>query len=212
MANSKYPKIKITNIVQRANDLVEIGKRDKDELLGVGLQWEMVEQLAQLAPKLDKADAVYQLVKEDGPEATRKHKIYLANCIALRSQLAQEIRDAFKTAGIKKKLHSIRRHDRKTDLVQDLNDLATIGLNYREEFKNIYFNFELAQTAAHRAKELEHEAAKIELYREDIAAEELEYRNKLYDEIYRDIFEICRCGRRAFKGDPNRLRSYRTIK
>jgi hypothetical protein len=212
MANSKYPKIKITNIVQRANDLVEIGKRDKDELLGVGLQWEMVEQLAQLAPKLDKADAVYQLVKEDGPEATRKHKIYLANCIALRSQLAQEIRDAFKTAGIKKKLHSIRRHDKKTDLVQDLNDLATIGLNYREEFKNIYFNFELAQTAAHRAKELEHEAAKIELYREDIAAEELEYRNKLYDEIYRDIFEICRCGRRAFKGDPNRLRSYRTIK
>ena len=87
-----------------------------------------------------------------------------------------------------------------------------IGLNYREEFKNIYFNFQLAQTAAHRAKELEHEAAKIELYREDIAAEELEQRNKLYDEIYRDIFEICRCGRRAFKGDPNRLRSYRTIK
>ena len=209
MTNSKYPKIKITNIVQRANDLVEIGKRDKDELLGVGLQWEIVEQLAELAPKLDKADAVYQLAREDGPAATRKHKIYLADCIALRSRLAQEIRDAFTAIGNKKKLPGFGKHRKQTDLVQDLNDLATIGLNYREEFKNIYFNFELAQTAAHRAKELDHEVAKIVLMREDIATKELQDRNLLYVTIYKYTLEICRCGRRAFRGNPNRLRSYR---
>ena len=59
---------------------------------------------------------------------------------------------------------------------------------------------------------VESSEAKIELYREDVAAEELEQRNKLYDEIYRGIFEICRCGRRAFRGVPKLLQCYRTIK
>jgi hypothetical protein len=86
--------------------------------------WENVEKMDILIPELTYAHAEVQLQKEAITGETRKHKEYVKECKVLRSRLAQNIRAAFKSCGINKKLPIFSKHLQKIDLIQDLNDLV----------------------------------------------------------------------------------------
>jgi len=52
MEKRKYPKISITALIQRANDIATACGYDKEELLAVMLPWEKVERLAEMVKEL----------------------------------------------------------------------------------------------------------------------------------------------------------------
>ena len=165
-----------------------------------------------LIPELTYAHAEVQLQKEAITGETRKHKEYVKKCEELRSRLVRDIRDAFSSCGIKQKLPAFSKHRQKIDLIQDLNDLATLCRNCKDVFTNIYFNFKLSEQAAIHSKQLSLEVARIDLLHETNTSDEVEKRNKIYFDMFNQMAAICRCGRNAFWDQPERRKLYRSIK
>jgi hypothetical protein len=212
MADRRKPKISIAKIVQRGNDLVMICNQDKEDLLKVGLQWEIVLKLGELVDLCSDADAQYQLRKESLRLATKLHQDFLRECKQLRSNLRETINWAFgfNYPGIK--VPSLYQNKLKTDIVQDLFDLANICRAHHIEFEKVRFDFSLAERAATVSEELSISIADLDLQRESIKHEEMYTRDLLYNEIYDTIKEICIFGRYIFKNDPARRKRYCSIK
>jgi hypothetical protein len=93
-------------------------------------------------------------------------------------------------------------------LIQDLSDIATFCRLNDGELKNTNFDFNLADKARSAVEELTDELADNDL-RKIQPSEVLEKRNRLCNELYETMVEICATGKKTFKKDPQRKKAYR---
>jgi hypothetical protein len=210
--NKTSPKVSISSIVQRANDLVFVCRNDRVELENAGLCWESVERIAILLQECSVADAEWKLRKEKLVRATADHKKFIRECRSIRSHLAANIRTAVSISGSKVKLPGLYKNWKQSDLVQDLNDLAFICNKNRTLFEKTSFDFDLATLAACRVRELSNSIANLVVDRELIVINQLSHRNLTYNELYTKIKDICVLGRKAFSENSNRKRNYYAIR
>jgi hypothetical protein len=211
MQKKNFPKKNISRLIQRANDIVVACRRDKHELTGLGLSWEKVQELAELAPVCSDIDIQYRLQKETNALATSELKDVIKKCIALRTRLAEDIRTAFGIAEVHYVLKGTWKNKTQTALVQDLNDLAVLARIYRSELERVNFDFTLAHHAACESKELSMLIATVTLDREMVTTTEQTNRYEMLISLYNKMKVICTYGRRAFAKDPVRRFAYRAI-
>ena len=212
MSKKIYPKISVSSLIQRANDLVVVCRHDLYELKLAGMDCNLVEQVALLLKECADVEAQWQLAKESNALARTRHRRYLRECRKLRSRLAENIRLAFKNADVKINLPGMHANFASAELVQDLNDLSSLCIQNRELLEKTNFNFELANTAATRAKELADAVAVLKIECEKVSSKYFSQRDVIYNELYSKVKEICRFGRVAFFDNPLRKKSYYAIR
>ncbi len=211
MKKREYPKISIGSLVQRANDLVTLCRADKGELEPAGLQWDLVNEIALLLKECSEADAKFKILKENLILERNNLRKFIKDCKNLRSCLAEMIRKSFHTIGTEVRLPQYYKNWNPEDIVQDLNDLAHICNNRRDELVKTNFDFSLSEKAAEVVPELSHYLAKIKLTQENSVSDAFEYRNRVYNELYMKMKQICFYGRRAFWDEPEHRKYYRAV-
>jgi hypothetical protein len=207
-----YPKKNIASLVQHANDLVLTCRNDRHELETAGFQWEQVERLVVLLNECSNAEAEWRLTKEKSVIATMEHRLYLQECRQIRSRLSSSIRIVIKILGVDLKIPSYKKNWTQAEIVQDLNDLAVICRINHNLFEKTCFDFQLAEHAAFKAKELAEKIADIVVKRETQLSTHLNNRNSVCSELYESIKAICLFGRKAFVDNPLRRINYHTFK
>jgi hypothetical protein len=206
-----YPKIAVADLVQRANDLAVACRRDKKELCRAGVGWQDAEKLALWAKQCAMLEAKYQYKKEHDREMTARLRERLAQCEKLRDETAKAVRSALLSIDITPEMPVFLRKRAGSDIVQDLNDIAVFCRMNSSDLKKARFDFRLADEAARTCKKLAMELAEA-MFIKTTPSELVERRNRMCRELYELAVEICDKGRKLFKNDPLRVKSYRSIK
>ena len=206
--DNNYPKIAVDSLIQRASDIVVICRKDRKELCKEGLDWKLVENLAALIDPCTDMEAEYRFQKSCDQEKTAQMQERIVQCTKLRDAMVKAVRTAFLSAGIKAAVPSFPRKQSGASLIQDLSDIAAFCCLNAGELKNTNFDFSLADKARSTIEELTNELADNDL-RKIQPSKILEKRNRLCNELYKKMVEICAAGKKAFENDPQRKKAYR---
>ena len=205
--DNNYPKIAVDTLIQRASDIVAICRKDRKELCEAGLDWKNVEKLAALIDPCTDIEAEYRLQKSCDLEKTAHMQDRMVQYTKLRDATVKAVRYAFLSAGINAAVPSFPRKRSGASLIQDLSDIATFCRLNAGELKNTNFDFNLADKARSAVEELTDELADNDL-RKIQPSEVLEKRNRICNELYETMVEICAVGKKNFKKDPQRKKAY----
>jgi hypothetical protein len=211
MKNQNYPKKNIPRLIQRANDIVVAYNRDRCELTKEGLSWELVVELAEMAPIVSDIDVQYRLQKETITLLSQTQREYECGCFMLRSELWHAINQAFLLCKLNYRLHGVSQKKSRVSLAQDLNDLSYLSTIFREQFETVHFNFALSENAAHVARELDEKVAALQIERDVLRCVDQPRRYASIIDLFEKMNTICHYGRRVFKRDPSRRLAYRKI-
>jgi hypothetical protein len=202
----KKPQIPIASLVQDANDLHYCCRADRTILENAGLDWSMVEQLPEKLSACAKAEAVWYIYKKNNKSDTFSLKEEYRKGRKLRTDLAAELRKAFKIADDTRRLPGFKNNWTRADIVQDLYDLAFIAKKNDAIIKQKYI-WELVTTAEQTAKKLSEMTAQHTINR-PTNSDQLQKRNEIAHELSSIISKIREIGRIAFKDDPKRIQCY----
>jgi hypothetical protein len=206
LLQAKNPRIPIASLVQSANDLHFCCRQDRTILENYGLDWSMVEQLPEKLSACAKAEAAWYIYKNYYKSDTLALKEEYRKGRKLRTDLAAELRNAFKIAGHTRKLPGFKKKWTRADIVQDLYDLAFAAKENDAIIKQKYI-WELVTNAEQTARKLSKMTAQHTISR-PTNSDELRKRNQIAHELSILILKIREIGRTAFKDDPERLQCY----
>ena len=206
------PKLCVESLIQRGNDLVVACLRDRPELERVGLQWLDVNTLLQSVNVCADAQASWLFERRELKIATARNERFLLQCRRFRTELADDLRNAFKAIELNIVIPGFTHNLKAADLTQDLIDLAVYCTSYKEQLQAVYFDSSNYEKACTVSREIEDRASSLHLGREILRHQIVKARNRAYTKLKKQILHICTFGRRAFKDDSLRKRDYRTIK
>jgi hypothetical protein len=171
-----------------------------------GLDWSMVEKLPEMLSACAKAEAAWYIYKKYYKSDTFTLKEEYSKGRKLRTDLAAELRKAFKIADDTRRLPGFKNNWTRADIVQDLYDLAFIAKKNDAIIKQKYI-WELVTTAEQTARKLSKMTARHTINR-PANSDQLQKRNEIAHELSSIISKIREIGRIAFKDDPKRIQCY----
>jgi hypothetical protein len=201
------PKVKVSSLIQRGNDLVAACRRDREELEASGLKWDDVEELASLVNECSSAEALWRLALENSAAERKELKAYADTCRTFRNSLVKKIRAANELSPGGLLMPRFRKKSSSAELVQDLHDVHVLCRVYAERSDGkTPFEGNPGLKALEHSRKLSLLCASTVLNREKSEALKLR-RNILYNRMYSLIQTICAPGRQVFRNDP-RKRDY----
>jgi hypothetical protein len=206
----RYPNRNVASLIQRANDLVHACRRDKQELLAAGMDWQFVERAARLIPLLAQTEAECKLDREVRWTDTANLNSFVKECRKLRTRIATDLRTAAAAHSIPLRVPPLSNKCCRSELVQALADLSFIINSFKTELQQAHFDVSLAALVGDTATKLSLQMADIVLDRE-APLPRLEKRNTYFHELRTLLISICTFGRKSFPSDTRLRRAYRTI-
>ena len=144
----KVPYMSVDIYIQEADNLWHWCIDDKDALLSVGMNPEIIESLPVRINALRKAQAIWKKVQLEQHENMKKWKKMKKESIQLKQELLSSFRFAFYgDEFLLKKVKEISKGNTNSDHIMDLLKLATLGDNNRELLSAINFDFSLLKKA-----------------------------------------------------------------
>lgn len=205
--NITYPKIPVSALIQEGNDLYLFCQTDRAALERVGLDWTLVEKLPDLVKQCSRLEALWQIYKEDAVLATKHLKEYMKDARDLRTAVASGIRDVCREAKIPVPLRNFKSDKSKAALIQDLNDIATVGETHITLLKKTNFDCTLLEKAAKMSVELAAKDA-FKAVRKPSQSEQKKVRDRCCKELYELMKTIRKAGKTAGKQNPLILKKY----
>ncbi len=210
--NEQRPKNSIGTLLEYAGFLYSACRRDKEELLQVGLQWENAELLPELLDKCAYAQSDLTITREEWARKKEELDTFIKECRKFRTRFAGELRELFKIEKIDYNVPGFKKTGRVlSSLAQDLNDLAVLYRHSRPYLKKIPYTEAMENEAVNRAMMLDEKISQYRVYKKSALKDAVKKRNDWYYKLYDLYKEICCFGRRAFPDDPRR-QNYCTIK
>ncbi len=206
LPKEKFPKLSISSLVQRGNDLTVACRQDRLELEAAGLRWEDVERLGALLQECSVTDALFKLEQEDSVTRSAALKKYVARCRRLRNKVVRELREAANSISLPLRIPNYSRSFSRSELVQDLNDLSVLCRTSQKELEEAGFDMSLAESAYEESQKLSLAIARTILDRET-ADTLLRKRNALCQHIFAFVSDICSIARLVFSKHP-RIQNY----
>lgn len=201
-------KIPISEAIQEVEDLVEWCEEDKEALVHAGLDWAIVEDLPVRAGACRYAQSVWIRDSQNKEEAQKEWKIRSQEAFDLRDELLHHYTFAFRNDPyLVRKVKSIREGHSRTDMLQDLSDLAVLGKENLDLLKAVGMDQKLLTTAADTADELSVLLATANGETSDDGCSK-EIRDKAYSYMKLAIDEICTTGQYVFWRDEERKKGY----
>jgi hypothetical protein len=182
--------------------------KDIKELVNAGIPEDLVYDLAKRVGACRQAQSNWVDSQHQPEEAEKRWNKLLKIGIRLRKKLFRAFRYAYrKNSDLIRQVSYISKDTGNADLIQDLNDLSTMGRNNPEPLKAINFDMELLDQAADLSDEMSEllNVANGERYSDDEARI---FRDKAYTFLKFAVDEIRDCGKYLFWDDPERLRYY----
>lgn len=202
------PNIPIDVFVQEAENLYHWCLDDQNTLVRVGLDWNLVTSLPLRAGACREAQSLWTKERNTRQDAEQAWKLEAPAAFGLRDQLVHDFRFAFrKSDGLLARVDEIALGDTNSDMVQDLNDLATLGRANGELLGVISFDFSLIDKAAGLADRMGDLLGATNGERKEVS-EAMQIRDKAYTYLKQAVDEIRECGKFAFWRNPDRLKGY----
>lgn len=197
----------VYTLMQEAMNLYRWAHRDRKALLGVGLDWSLVESLPARRGALSHAEALWFLADNYPAEATEAWLAAKEEAEEMRGDLIARMRLAYRESPhLLRKLDKIAEGDKDADLVQDLNDLAVSGRDNWALFRAVGGTTEHLDAAAQASDELAGLLAAHEAVSPDDAKE---LRDRAFAHLWAAVQTIHKFGKLAFRKDPRRAKGYR---
>jgi hypothetical protein len=202
------PNIPIDVFVQEAENLFHWCLDDMQELTRVGLAWDVVTSLPVRAGACREAQSLWIKERNTSQEAESKWKVEAPAAFELRDELLHQFRFAFrKDDGLLARVEEIAQGNTNADMVQDLNDLATLGKAHTDLLTNIGFDLSLLDQAADIADRMGDLLGATNGERKSVS-EAMQLRDKAYTYLKKAVDEIRECGKFVFWRNPDRLKGY----
>ena len=202
------PNIPIDVFVQEAENLYHWCLDDKEALTKVGLDWNLATTLPARAGACREAQSLWNKERNTRQEAEQAWKEQAPAAFDLRDQLLHDFRFAFrKSEGLLKRVDEIAQGDTNSDMVQDLNDLATLGKANTGLLTPISFDLTKLDLAADLSDRMGDLLGATNGERKEVS-EAMQIRDKAYTYLKLAVDEIRECGKFAFWRNPDRLKGY----
>lgn len=205
----KKPSVPIEIATQEANDLHSWNQNDMPQLLDIGLTKKFINSLPVGAGALQEAESIWLNERNKKEETYSKWLEASKDAYELRDIILHSFRYAYRNSDeISQKLKIIGLGKSHADMIQDLNDLAVIGINHSEELKKINFDMVQLDEAKTQASSLGKILADSNAA--DKSSEAKEIRDRAYTHLKNIVDEIRAAGQNIFWRTPERLKGYRS--
>lgn len=202
------PNIPIDVFVQEAENLYHWCLDDQQALTKVGLDWNLATTLPSRAGACREAQSLWNKERNTREEAEQAWKEQAPAAFDLRDQLLHDFRFAFrKSDGLLKRVDEIAQGDTNSDMVQDLNDLATLGKANTGLLTPISFDLTRLDLAADLSDRMGDLLGATNGERKEVS-ETMVMRNAAYTYLKQAVDEIRECGKFAFWRTPERFKGY----
>lgn len=202
------PNIPIDVFVQEAENLYHWCLDDQQALTKVGLDWNLATTLPSRAGACREAQSLWNKERNTREEAEQAWKEQAPAAFDLRDQLLHDFRFAFrKSEGLLKRVDEIAQGDTNSDMVQDLNDLATLGKANTGLLTSISFDLTRLDLAADLSDRMGDLLGATNGERKEVS-ETMQIRDKAYTYLKQAVDEIRECGKFAFWRNPERFKGY----
>lgn len=202
------PNIPIDVFVQEAENLYHWCLDDQQALTKVGLDWNLATTLPSRAGACREAQSLWNKERNTREEAEQAWKEQAPAAFDLRDQLLHDFRFAFrKSEGLLKRVDEIAQGDTNSDMVQDLNDLATLGKANTGLLTPISFDLTRLDLAADLSDRMGDLLGATNGERKEVS-ETMVMRNAAYTYLKQAVDEIRECGKFAFWRTPERFKGY----
>ncbi len=202
------PNIPIDVFVQEAENLYHWCLDDQQALTKVGLDWNLATTLPSRAGACREAQSLWNKERNTREEAEQAWKEQAPAAFDLRDQLLHDFRFAFrKSEGLLKRVDEIAQGDTNSDMVQDLNDLATLGKANTGLLTPISFDLTRLDLAADLSDRMGDLLGATNGERKEVS-ETMQIRDKAYTYLKLAVDEIRECGKFAFWRNPERFKGY----
>ncbi len=196
--------------IQEADNLYQWCQEDKDTLTGLGLSWELVEDLPVRSGALREAESLWNAERFTRQEASETWEEESAAAYDLRDELLQYFRFAFRNdPGLSEQVRRIARGRGHADMIQDLNNLCILGKQNPGLLANINFDMSLLDKAAEKADQMAQLLAEANTERAEYK-EAKKIRNQAFTHLKEAVDEIYKYGRFAFRDNHERRKGYRS--
>ena len=202
------PNIPIDVFVQEAENLYHWCLDDQQALTKVGLDWNLATTLPSRAGACREAQSLWNKERNTREEAEQAWKEQAPAAFDLRDQLLHDFRFAFrKSEGLLKRVDEIAQGDTNSDMIQDLNDLATLGKANTGLLTSISFDLTRLDLAADLSDRMGDLLGATNGERKEVS-ETMQIRDKAYTYLKQAVDEIRECGKFAFWRNPERFKGY----
>jgi hypothetical protein len=203
-----YPNLPVDVFLQEAENLFHWVSDDKDEIVATGLNWELVEQLPVRAGACREAQSLWNNEYQARQDAEKLWKEQSPLAYDLRDRLVHSFLYAFRDEpDLRARVAEISEGGGHADMIQDLNDLATLGKNNQDALQAINFDMSELDKAAEMSDNMADLLAQAngDKFKEN---EKKIIRDKAYTHLKELVDEVRECGKYVFWRNPDRLRGY----
>lgn len=151
----KKPSIPIKIYVQEAENLAKWCLQDQAALVHAGLDWQVVLDLPQRVGALREAESRWFKERFSREEAQQEWEQKAPRAYALRDGLLRDMRFAYrKDEALLKRVADIAEGTGHADMIQDLNDIATLGRDFSAPLSAVGVDLLVLDQAADTAAEM----------------------------------------------------------
>lgn len=204
----KEPTMPVHAALQEAENLSKWALDDFDALKVVGITQAMLDDLPVRAGACREAQSIWNKDYRSQQEAQKRWADEAPDAFALRDDLLQSMRFAFrKDPALLSRVSAIAEGATNADMVQDLNDIAVLGKENPDPLTAIGFDPAQLDAAAALADQMADLMAEANGDKAD-QNESKVIRDKAYTHMKVLVDEIREAGKYVFRHDKNRLKGY----
>lgn len=196
--------------IQEAETLYHQARKDKEELISVGVSWELIEDLPIRAGALIEAESDWYVQNKTRKEIATGWAEESPLAYDLKKQLLDTFYYAFRNRpDLLKTLKVTKKGRGHADMIQALNDLSVLGKKNAGLLEAVRFDKTLLDKAAQTAKAMSGLLADTNAYTRT-HKEVKKIRDQAYTHLKEAVDEIRDAGQFVFKNHKDRIRGYRS--
>ncbi len=202
------PSLPAEEAIAEAEKLVLIAQRDKDLLLGAGLNPHLIDTLPDRIGSFAFASSNHMLMADAKSDMHQEWQEAEPKGFELRRELLHTFRFAYrKDEEVKRKLSRITSGRGRKDMIYDLLSLYQLGTEHTEPLAAINFDMALLEQAKEQFDELSNIFAAAQMTPETIDDVRI-IKNKSHTWLHEAVSEIKEYGKFLFWKDEDRLNDY----
>ncbi|MBN2165296.1 MAG: hypothetical protein JW717_03370 [Marinilabiliaceae bacterium] len=205
---TKLPTLPIDVVCSEAENLQVEAQKDKEQLIGAGLEWILVEELLPLSHALRYCQAVWMSEYKAKQESREQWNALSPLAYELRNDMLHHFSYAFRgDNNLMAKVSRIRQGTGHSDMIQDLVELSVLAIKNPEPLTAINYDVTLNDRAAATSKQMS-ELLAMANGDANSNSEAKQMRDKAFTLLHEKMTVVRECGQYVFWRNEERKAKY----
>ena len=202
------PSTPVHLVLQGAEDLHYWAQKDREVLVGVGMDPQLIEELQPRTSALRISEGNWYHIRDTHAKAQQQWKEEAPKAYELRNKLVHEFLFAFRNdETLVRKVRGISSGGGYADMIQDLVNLSILGQNHKEELGKINFDMSQLDTAMETADSMADLLGVVNAV-SPLEKEALDLRDRAFTYLNAVMTEIRSYGKFVFYRNRGRYKGY----